>query len=69
MHAIRSIRWTVVASIVAALFLVPVSISSAGSVELDGVCASGECKTKAGSHCYDDGTAYPDARNIINVID
>lgn len=69
MNAIRNIRWTLVASIVAALFLVPVSISSAGSVELDGVCASAECREKVGAKCYDEGTIYPDARPILTEID
>jgi len=69
MHAILSIRWTVVASIVAVLFLVPVSISPAGSVELDGVCASAECQHKTGARCYDEGQIYPDARLIFTEID
>lgn len=69
MHAIRSIRWMFVASIVAALFLVPVSISPAGSVDLDEVCASAECAEKVGSKCYDEGTVYLDARPILNEID
>lgn len=69
MNVIASIRWTAVASIVAALFLVPVSISSAGNVEIDGACASFECKTKIGARCYDDGEIYPDARIIFTQVD
>ena len=69
MHAIRSIRWTLAASIAAALFLVPVSISPAGSIELDGVCASANCAPKVGSNCYDEGSIYPDARPIFTEID
>lgn len=69
MNVITSIRWTAVASIVAALFLVPVSISPVGSVEVDGVCASYDCKTKAGAHCYDDGVIYHDAKNIFTQVD
>lgn len=69
MHAIRTIRWPLVVSIVATLFLIPVSISPAGSVELDGVCASAECKPKTGAKCYDQGSIYPDARLVYNEID
>lgn len=69
MPVMRSIRWTLVASIVAALLLIPVSISPAGQVELDGLCASAECREKIGEKCYDDGTVYPDARPIVTEID
>lgn len=69
MNVIASIRWTAVASIVAALFLVPVSISPAGSVEIDGVCASYDCKSKIGASCYDDGVIYPDAKNVFTQVD
>lgn len=67
--SLRSIRWTFVAAIVITLFAVPVSISPAGSVEVDGVCASAECARKYGSYCFDSGEMYPDARVIVTEID
>jgi hypothetical protein len=69
MTAIRSIRWTFVAALVATLFLIPVSVSPAGSVELEGVCASVECKPHYASYCWDQGSVRPDSKRAIIEID
>lgn len=59
----KLIRRIALASTVAAvLALVPVTISPAGSVELNGACASGNCESAPRGFC-----AQPDAPPVLNA--
>lgn len=44
---------------------VPASISPTGGIELDGLCASGDCERKAGAFCVDGGQPIFNYRNVI----
>lgn len=64
MSFLKNARWGFVAALVTGLFLVPVSISPAGSVELDRVCASGDCMDMPGRKCLSGGDVFYDAMRV-----
>ena len=48
-----------------AWIMVPASVSPSGSIEVDGLCASGNCVTSSGSFCFVDGNLIWGKRNTI----
>ena len=63
----KLIRRLAVASFVAAgLTLIPVSVSSVGTIETNEACASGNCKDAVRGMCIDsDGTPIYNARSVV----
>ncbi len=59
-------NWLLSGLIGLGLALVPVTITSSGTIEESAACASGGCLMEANSSCYDGGKILLD---YVNVID
>lgn len=45
--------------------IVPVSLSPTGGLEVNGLCASGDCERNSGSFCWIDGQVLYGWKNVV----
>ncbi len=53
MPLLRNVRWIAASLLAATLLFLPVTISPAGSLEVEGLCASADCRRMFGMYCFD----------------